>query len=134
MARDAFFDTNVIAYIFSADTAKAEASEKLVGNGGIVSVQVLNEIGLVARRKMKKSWADIAVIMIGLRAKCEVVPLDLNVHELGLAYAERYQLAIFDSMHIAAAVLAGCTTFWSEDMHNGLVIDGLTIRNPYATA
>jgi predicted nucleic acid-binding protein len=30
-------------------------------------------------------------------------------------------------------LLAGCTTLYSEDMHNGQVIDRqLTIRNPFA--
>jgi predicted nucleic acid-binding protein len=35
-------------------------------------------------------------------------------------------------MIVAAAQLAGCSTLYSEDMHHGLVIDRLTIRNPYA--
>jgi predicted nucleic acid-binding protein len=46
--------------------------------------------------------------------------------------AERYQLGVYDGMIVAAALVAGCTTLYSEDMHDGLVIDQLTIRNPYA--
>jgi predicted nucleic acid-binding protein len=61
-----------------------------------------------------------------------VMPVTKSTHERGIVYAERYQLAIFDANIVAAAVLAGCTTLYSEDMHNGLVIDGLTIRNPFA--
>jgi predicted nucleic acid-binding protein len=45
--------------------------------------------------------------------------------------AERYILNIYDAMIVAAAQLAGCTVLYSEDMHDGLVIDRLTIRNPY---
>ncbi len=60
-----------------------------------------------------------------------VVPLTVDTHDRGLALAERYQLSLYDGMIVAAAQLAGCTTLYSEDMHDGLVIDGLTIRNPY---
>jgi predicted nucleic acid-binding protein len=36
-------------------------------------------------------------------------------------------------MIVATALLAGCTTLWSEDMHDGLVVDGqLHIRNPFS--
>lgn len=134
MAIDVFFDTNVVVYTLSADAAKAQRSERLLAEGGVVSVQVLNEIALVCRRKMDKSWLETREIIEGVRAKCGVVPLTAEVHELGLACAERYRLNVFDSMHLAAALLAGCTTLYSEDMHNGLVVDGLTIRNPYRPA
>ena len=67
-----------------------------------------------------------------MRGKCEIVPLTLETHMRGIAYAERYKLAIYDSMIVAAAVTAGCTTLYSEDMHDGLVIDGVTVRNPFA--
>ena len=60
-----------------------------------------------------------------------MVPVTLETHARGLVYAERHQLAIYDSMIVAAAALAGCTTLFSEDMHNGLVIDGVTVKNPY---
>jgi predicted nucleic acid-binding protein len=47
-----FFDTNVLLYVASSDPAKADRAEQLIGAGGVISVQVLNEITNVARRKM----------------------------------------------------------------------------------
>ena len=38
---------------------------------------------------------------------------------------------IYDAPVIAAALEASCSTLYSEDMHDGQVIDGLTIRNPF---
>lgn len=36
-------------------------------------------------------------------------------------------------MIVASALLAGCTTLWSEDMQNGRVVeDQLRIVNPFA--
>jgi predicted nucleic acid-binding protein len=46
-----FFDTNVLLYVASGDSAKSDQAEKLIGDGGIISVQVLNEIANVARRR-----------------------------------------------------------------------------------
>jgi len=53
-----FFDTNVLVYMASGRTAKADRAERLVRDGGIISVQVLNEIANVARRKMRLSWPE----------------------------------------------------------------------------
>lgn len=131
MTVDVFFDTNVVVYALSADMNKAARSEALLAAGGVVSVQVLNEVSRVARGKMRKEWQEVHEILAGIRAKCAVVPITVEVHELGLACAEKYQLNIFDSMLVAAALLSGCTTLYTEDMHHGLVIDKLTIRNPY---
>lgn len=60
-------------------------------------------------------------------------PLTLATQERAVAYAKRYMADIYDASIIAAAVLAGCTTLYTEDMQDGQVIDGLTIRNPYST-
>jgi len=32
---------------------------------------------------------------------------------------------------IGEAIEAGCDALWSKDMHDGRVIGGLTIRNPF---
>jgi predicted nucleic acid-binding protein len=61
-----------------------------------------------------------------------VVPTTEETHVRGIALAPRYSLSVYDGMIVAAAQLAGCTVLYSEDMHDGLVIDRLTIRNPYA--
>ena len=63
---------------------------------------------------------------------CAVAPLTVTTHELGLAIAERHQLNVYDGMIVAAAQQAGCDVLYSEDMHDGIVLDGVTIRNPYA--
>jgi predicted nucleic acid-binding protein len=48
-----FFDTNVLLSVASGDPAKADRAEELIGVGGVISVQVLNEITNVAVAK----WA-----------------------------------------------------------------------------
>lgn len=127
-----FFDANVLLYLASADEAKARRVEELLLDGGTVSVQVLNEIANVLRRKMRAPWEKAIPFIRQFPLILTVVPITLQVHETGLRLAERYQLSVYDGMIVSAALVAGCRTVFSEDMHNGLVIDGsLTIRNPF---
>jgi len=36
-------------------------------------------------------------------------------------------------MIVASALIAGCTKLWSEDMHDGLLVEGqVQIVNPFA--
>ncbi len=127
-----FFDTNVVVYLLSADVAKADRAEELIGRGGIASVQVLNEFVAVASRKLRMPWSEINEVLTQLRAVCEIVPMTLETHDGALRIAERYGLSIYDALIVSAALLAGCTTLHSEDMRDGQVIERrLTIRNPF---
>ncbi len=126
-----FIDSNVILYVASGDAQKAEKAERLLNEGGMVSVQVLNEIANVARRKMGVSFSELHEFLDLIRALVKVAPVTVAQHELGLKISEKHQLSIFDSMLVAAASTNGCDKFYSEDMHHGLTIDGTTIVNPF---
>ncbi|MER8829030.1 PIN domain-containing protein [Mesorhizobium sp. M0938] len=127
-----FFDTNVLVYIASGDPVKADQAEMAIAAGGAISVQVLNELSNVARRKMRLSWIDTHMFLSTLRGLLTVHPLTVETHETGLALAERYSFSIYDAMIAAAALHAGCDTLWSEDMQHGMALDeGLRIANPF---
>jgi predicted nucleic acid-binding protein len=127
-----FFDTNVLVYIASGDVRKADQAEATIAAGGAISVQVLNELTNVARRKMQMSWGDTHAFLTMLRELLTVHPVTLEIHETGLALAERYGLSVYDAMIAASALHAGCDTLWSEDMQHGMTLDGgLHIINPF---
>ena len=131
-AADRFFDTNVILYLFSGDTVKADRAEDELGAGGVISVQVLNEFAAVASRKLRMSVAEIREALEAIRAVCRVVPLSEETHDRGLQIMERYGLSVYDAMIVAAALLAGCGTILSEDIQDGMRFDGLAeVRNPF---
>lgn len=127
----AFFDTNVVLYLLSADQQKASAAEALIASGGVVSVQVLNEAASVCLRKLKLPWSEVHELLEAVKACCEVLPLSLAVHERALYLAERYQLSFYDALICSAARGADVKTLYSEDMQDGLVIGSLTIENPF---
>ena len=127
-----FFDTNVVLYLLSADTAKADRAEELLALGGKISVQVLNEFVAVASRKLRMPLTEVREVLDQVRAVCAVEPMTIETHERALGIAERYGLSIYDSLIVSAALLAGCTTLHSEDMQDSQVIDRqVTIRNPF---
>jgi predicted nucleic acid-binding protein len=127
-----FFDTNVVLYLLSAQARRADRSEALLRAGGIVSVQVLNEVTSVARKKMKLSWIEIEELLALVKSCCDVVPLTLQGHELALKIAQRHQLAVYDAMICASAAAAGASVLWTEDMNDGQLVEGVRISNPFA--
>jgi predicted nucleic acid-binding protein len=130
-----FFDTNVLVYLASGDASKADRAEAIIAGGGSISVQVLNELANVARRKMQMTWDETHALLATLRGLLTVHPVTVETHEAGLRIAERYGLSIYDSMIAASALGAGCDTLWSEDMQHGMKLDeGLRIANPFRGA
>ena len=128
-------DSNVLIYIASGDTKKADRAEAVVAAGGAISVQVLNEVTNVARRKMQMDWADTHAFLDMLCRLLKVLPVNLEIHKTGLRLGERYGLSVYDSMIAAATLCAGCTTLWSEDMQHGMTLEGaLRIANPFHDA
>ena len=134
-AANAFIDSNVLLYLLSKDTKKADAAEAVLRAGGLISVQVLNEIANVALRKTGMSWAETNQFLASIRSLCAVESLTVETHDRGRDVAERYGLSVYDSMIVAAALLAGCTVLYSEDMQHGLVVDKqLRVANPFKGA
>jgi predicted nucleic acid-binding protein len=132
---DSFFDSNVLLHATSLDRAKADRVNRLLESGGTISVQVLNEISHVARRKFGMSWGDTKSFLSTIKDLLMVEPLTIDTHEIGLRLAERYGFAIYDSFIVAAALSADCDTLWSEDMQHGLIVERrLRIVNPFGGA
>jgi predicted nucleic acid-binding protein len=130
-----FLDSNVLVYAFTVDPRSARA-QALLERGCTVSVQGLNEFANVARRKLGMAWKEVRDALDDIRTLCpDVRPVDVDTHESAIRIAERYGISIYDAMMTASALLAGCTMLWSEDMQDGLVIDGkLRVANPFRGA
>jgi predicted nucleic acid-binding protein len=129
---NSFCDTNIFVYALS-DDHRREKAQTLIDLPFHISVQVLTELANVLRKKHKRSWDDINSRLQMIRASASVIhPLTSETNALGLYFAERYSVSVYNSMILAASWLAKCSTLYSEDMQHGLVIeDKLTILNPF---
>ncbi len=126
-----FLDSNIVLYLLSGDAAKAERVQALLEAGAVISVQVLNEVTSVCLRKLKMPWQEVDALLLAVKAACEVLPLTVGSHEKAVELAKRFQLSFYDANIVACALLSGTPVLLSEDMHSGLLIDGLLIQNPF---
>src|ERR1700722_2062115 len=124
-----FLDTNVLLYASLQPDPRSEAARVLLARRGVISVQVLNEFANVARRKLHRTRPEITTASLpstcSARRRCRS-PWPF----LEIAARTGYQL--YDALIVAAALEAGCTTLFSEDLRDGQVINGkLAIGNPF---
>ena len=126
-----FLDSNIVLYLLSGDAAKADRAQALLEVGGVISVQVLNEVTSVCRHKLKMPWPEVDALLLAVKAACEVLPLTLASHEKAVELAKRFQLSFYDANIVACAMLYGAPVLLSEDMQNGMLIDGPAIQNPF---
>ena len=128
-----FFDTNVLVYTIGEHDARTPIAEALLGRGGLISVQVLNELASVARRTLKMPWPEVTEALGAIRLLCSSpIPITADLHDAALRLASQYDFNIYDALIVAAALEADCATLYTEDFQSGHVIDGrLTIRNPF---
>ncbi len=125
-----FFDTNVLLYLLAEDD-RADIAESLLGQGGTISVQVLNEFASVASRKLRMGWPEIREILATIQSICSIVPVGVEIHDDALDLCERYGFSFYDAAILAAAIQARCDVVYSEDMQDGQTIGNVIIKNPF---
>ena len=139
MSAEFFLDTNVLVYAFDASAPeKSKAAFKLIQRAletgyGVVSTQVVQEFLNVATRKfnvpMTPSEAQNFLVKV-LNPLCRVYP-DLAYYEAGLEIMAETGYGFYDSLVLAGAASAGCSTLYSEDLQHGRVVRNVRIENPF---
>ncbi|CAN5900977.1 PIN domain-containing protein [soil metagenome] len=133
-----FVDTNVWVYAHDRDEpVKQEVALKLLGSlGGSVtlSTQVLGEFYVAVTRKMATPLPpEVAEEQVADLARADVITTDAALVREAIVLSRKSQLSFWDALVVRAAVKGGCDTLWSEDLSNGQVVDGVTVRNPFAS-
>ena len=126
-----FFDTNILVYAF-LDAVKRERAIEVLSEGGLISIQVLNEFTNVALKKRRRSWPEIEAALGVIRARFpKVILLTVEIHASAVVLAREHGLSIYDALIVAAALEAGCDTLFSEDMQHQRAFGDLRIVNPF---
>ncbi len=133
-----FIDTNVLVYAYDPTTAdRHEKARDLVSRlwaegSGVLSVQVLQEFFWTVTRKVPRPLDSATAIDIleELSAWPVYAPAAADVLQAAELSVLR-KIAFWDAMIVHAAISAGCTTLWSEDLSSGSRVGSVEIRNPF---
>ena len=100
--------------------------------GGVISVQVLNELANVLRTKQREQWPRFEAALIVVERWFETtLPVTLGMRRAALALARDHGLGIYDALIIAAALEADCDTLYSEDLQHGRRFGDCVIVDPF---
>lgn len=139
--RLAFIDTNVLLYAYDASAGRRhDRAAALVGDlagrrVAATSIQVLQEFYVNVTRKIAKPLThDVAVERVQAFARWPIhVP-----HARDVVAAARIsndaQLSVWDAMIVRSASRLGCAVVWTEDLNPGQPIEGVAVRDPFASS
>jgi predicted nucleic acid-binding protein len=132
---DVFIDTNILVYAHDREAGDKHAKAEALIEGfwtnrqtPWVSIQVLQELHVNLVRKG-----------IGVERSAQIVSryfswrlVDNTRHLLQQAFAvqQRWQVAFWDALVVAAAQRANTSELWSEDLNPGQDYDGVRVVNP----
>lgn len=132
-----FIDSNVWIYALTLqeDERKTEQAKALVSSEEeiMISTQVINEVCVTLLKKAGFTEKEVRELADGFFAKYRVVLINQEIIRQGSMLREKHQLSYWDSLIVASAKSCGATLLYSEDMKDGLVIETLTITNPFLT-
>lgn len=139
MPAEAFLDTNIFVYhIDVTDPRKQGIAESLVwemieDETGAISHRVVHEFCNVALRHAtaKLTPQEVERFVADVFGALEIMPASLELSLAAVSVPARYGVHFYDALMIAAALEAGCTTIYSEDMQHGQRFGELVIRNPF---
>ena len=131
-----FIDTNIWLYSFMEQNyKKAEISRKLIEANFtkiILSTQVLNEICFNLIKKANYSEQDIKILIKNMIDNFHTTVVDEEIVLFASSLREKYKFSYWDSLIVSSALKNNCKILYTEDMHHGLIVDGvLEIVNPF---
>lgn len=141
-----FIDTNIFIYALTEPKEKDQKQAQFKRSKAltlltkcyneeriVVSVQVLNELHLNMVRKFKIDDTTVyKTLQENLFAIASVENLTIQTYTKAFQIRKKYNISYWDSLVVASALESGCVKLYSEDMQDGLVVEGrLVIVNPF---
>ena len=134
MSERVAMDTNIILYALNeADPIKKGVGLDIIRNYPLLPSQCFTEAINVCRRKWKYDKSKQIGIAEFLIENCQLESVSNTIVRLAHHLIARYDFQYFDSLVVATALQTNCTILYSEDMHEGLVVERqLQIANPFS--
>lgn len=137
-----FLDTNIILYQFdNRDPRKQSKSLEILRDAAqrdnySISYQVVQEFISVATKKEAIELDHLKVeeyLMLFLKPLWQVWPSE-ELFALAIQLSVRHTIGFYDALIVGAAILGGCDTLFTEDLHHGMVFDTVRVVNPFLQA
>ena len=129
-------DSNILVYAVSReDGRKHEIAVEIMVRAPkldcVLPVQVIGEFLNVIRRRNSLGF-DAALVQASRWAATMAIAETGAQHVLAAAgFAKRYKLQLWDSVIWQVASSAGAGFFISEDLQDGLTLEGMTVIDPF---
>ncbi len=129
-------DTNLLIYAVDArEGRKRELAARIIeaaaGLDCPLALQVVGEFYAAATAKLKLPAKDAAARAAQLMVGFETFGNSVHAVRAALQEAPRGRFSFWDSVLLAAAAEAGCTTIFSEDMADGDRFGSIAVVNPF---
>jgi len=137
MSAEHFLDTNILIYLFDEtapekrQTATLLVERSLAGGSGCISWQVVQEALNVMTRKLCATPEDAQRFLDEVMQPLWRIYPSASLYRGALDLQSRYRFSLYDSLIVASALEARCTTLFSEDLQHGQSIASLTILDPF---
>ena len=137
MSDKQFFDSNILVYLQdSSEPQKLQKARSLFAecsreHSAVISTQCLQEFYNITTNKLKQDKRIIKQVIHNYALYMPVVQITPALIEQAIDISIEAQISFWDSLILSAAVSAGCTVLYSEDLNNGQIIHGVTVRNPF---
>jgi predicted nucleic acid-binding protein len=133
-----FVDTNILVYAQDLSSgAKCLRAQELIRElwelrAGVISTQVLQELYIALRRKLKlpmsaaqagdvlRDYFEWDVVVNGRESVIRAIELE-----------SRYKISFWDGLVLQAAEKADVRIVYSEDLSHGSSYAGITVLNPF---
>jgi predicted nucleic acid-binding protein len=135
-AGKAFFDTNVLLYMYSrADVRKQARARDLyreyaLAGRMLLSTQVIQEFFVASLRKLLLPRRQVREITTALLDSPLVIVGPFHIRA-AIEKEDRYNISFWDALIVAAAESAGAELLYTEDLNHGQQYGEVVAQNPF---
>ncbi len=128
-------DSNILVYAeLEPESEKGKRAAQLIlgaARDGVIAAQVLGELLRVVQRKAPGGLAEAMRQVAVYRASFRIVATTAELLPIAAETALTHRLQFWDALICAASAQAGASVLLSEDMHDGLLLNGVRLINPF---
>lgn len=132
----ATLDSNILVYAeLEPKQRKGIAAQRVIelaAVNGVIANQALLEFVAVVRRRLPTSLPSAIAKVEAWSQVFETAPTTSLVMMDALRLVNAHQIQVWDAVIWSAARAVGVTVFLSEDLQDGMTLDGMRVVNPFS--